>query len=64
MSDTPVPRPSPCVKRCRLTPEGRHCEGCGRTLDEISRWARMDEAERQAVWQRLAHEGKAEPTQA
>ncbi|TDR50752.1 uncharacterized protein DUF1289 [Halomonas ventosae] len=64
MSDAPVPRPSPCVKRCRLTPEGTYCEGCGRTLDEIGRWARMDESEREAIWQRLAHEGKAEPTQA
>ncbi|MCL7941846.1 DUF1289 domain-containing protein [Halomonas sp. ATCH28] len=56
--------PSPCVKLCRLTPEGTQCEGCGRTLDEIGRWARMGEAEREAVWQRLEREGKAEPTQA
>lgn len=64
MSDALGPRRSPCVKHCRLTPAGTHCEGCGRTLDEIGRWARMDESEREAVWQRLAHEGKVEPTQA
>ncbi|MDI5892547.1 DUF1289 domain-containing protein [Halomonas rhizosphaerae] len=61
MSDPPEYRPSPCVQVCRLTPEGTHCEGCGRTLDEIARWTRMDEAERVAVWQRLAREGRTEP---
>ncbi|WFM71865.1 DUF1289 domain-containing protein [Halomonas sp. CKK8] len=64
MSDAFVARRSPCVKRCRLTQEGTHCEGCGRTLDEITGWSRMSEPERVAVWQRLAREGKAEPTQA
>ncbi|PRY67816.1 DUF1289 domain-containing protein [Halomonas ventosae] len=63
MSDAFVPRRSPCVKHCRLTQEGTHGDGCGRTLDEIGRWAHIDDAEREAVWQRLACEGKAEPTQ-
>ncbi|WP_445003496.1 DUF1289 domain-containing protein [Halomonas mongoliensis] len=42
---------SPCIKVCR--PVGDTCLGCWRTLDEIARWSRMDDAEREAVWQRL-----------
>jgi len=55
---TPPKRPaSPCVQRCRLTPEGERCQGCGRTLDEIARWSMMDETSREKVWQRLDREG-------
>ncbi|WP_444985146.1 DUF1289 domain-containing protein [Halomonas mongoliensis] len=43
--------PSPCIKVCR--PVGDTCLGCWRTLDEIARWSRMDDAEREEVWQRL-----------
>jgi predicted Fe-S protein YdhL (DUF1289 family) len=32
---------------------GDTCLGCWRTLDEIARWSRMDDAEREEVWQRL-----------
>ena len=42
---------SPCVKVCRVA-DGV-CVGCGRTLDEIARWARMDEDERAAVVARV-----------
>ena len=38
---------SPCVGVCRL--EAFVCVGCGRTLDEIAKWARMDDEERAAV---------------
>jgi len=46
-----APRPvsSPCVKVCRISPETQCCEGCGRRLSEIAGWARMAEAERNAV---------------
>lgn len=46
--------PSPCRKICTLDPAGRLCLGCRRTLDEIARWSRMPDAERQAVLDRLA----------
>ena len=26
------------------------CEGCFRTLDEIGRWSRLDDAEKRSVW--------------
>jgi len=45
---------SPCIKVCRVA-DGV-CVGCGRTLDEIRRWSRMDEDERAAVVARVEEE--------
>ncbi|MFZ8899380.1 MAG: DUF1289 domain-containing protein [Alphaproteobacteria bacterium] len=46
----PLPRiKSPCVKVCRLDSNTQFCEGCGRTSDEVARWIRMTEAERDAI---------------
>ncbi|AXM98188.1 DUF1289 domain-containing protein [Pseudomonas plecoglossicida] len=45
-----VERPvaSPCVSICALD-EQDVCTGCQRTVAEIGRWGRMDNAERRAV---------------
>ena len=45
---------SPCIKVCQMDPQRDLCMGCGRTLDEIARWASMDEAERERVMSELA----------
>ena len=45
---------SPCIKVCRLA-DGV-CVGCGRTLDEITRWSRMEDDERAAVVARVEEE--------
>ena len=44
---------SPCVKVCQMDPERDLCLGCARTLDEISRWARMSDAERKRIMAEL-----------
>ena len=44
---------SPCVNICRMHEPLGWCEGCGRTLDEIALWSRMDDAAKQRVWQLL-----------
>jgi len=51
-----VERPvaSPCVSICALD-ELDVCTGCQRTVAEIGRWGRMDNAERRAVL-KLCHE--------
>lgn len=46
--------PSPCIDVCRIHPVTGWCEGCYRTLDEISRWTRYTEAERDTVMKSLA----------
>jgi uncharacterized protein len=40
---------SPCIKICVIHPEARLCTGCLRTIDEITAWSRMTEAERRAI---------------
>lgn len=44
---------SPCISVCVLDPDSELCEGCGRTLDEISQWSRMTEEQRRIVMTRL-----------
>jgi uncharacterized protein len=40
---------SPCVKICTLDARSGLCLGCGRTVNEISRWIEMSEAERARI---------------
>jgi len=37
---------SPCNRICTLDPASGRCLGCGRSLDEITRWTQMTDAER------------------
>lgn len=37
---------SPCINLCQMDPASGLCRGCFRTLDEIARWTRIDDAER------------------
>lgn len=37
---------SPCVNLCRLDPVSALCQGCFRTLDEITLWRQASNAER------------------
>ena len=44
---------SPCTKVCTIDPRSGLCLGCGRTLDEIARWASLAESERKAIMTEL-----------
>jgi predicted Fe-S protein YdhL (DUF1289 family) len=44
---------SPCVNICTLDARTRMCLGCGRTIDEIARWATMIPADRRRVMSEL-----------
>jgi predicted Fe-S protein YdhL (DUF1289 family) len=48
---------TPCVKVCTLDARSGPCLGCGRTLDQIARWASMSEAERTRVMAELSARG-------
>jgi uncharacterized protein len=48
---------SPCVKVCQMDPARGLCLGCQRTLDEIARWSRMSDAERERVLAALPSRG-------
>ncbi|APW37044.1 hypothetical protein RD110_07405 [Rhodoferax koreense] len=45
--------PSPCISVCRIDAHAGLCEGCFRTLDEISGWSRASPAAKRAVWQAI-----------
>ncbi|HWM30833.1 MAG TPA: DUF1289 domain-containing protein [Methyloceanibacter sp.] len=40
---------TPCVNICLLDADLGLCVGCGRTIEEISRWATMSDRERRAI---------------
>jgi predicted Fe-S protein YdhL (DUF1289 family) len=44
-----APVASPCVNVCRIDRATGWCEGCGRTIREISRWSGADAPDRDAV---------------
>jgi predicted Fe-S protein YdhL (DUF1289 family) len=49
--------PSPCVGVCRIAPASQLCSGCGRSLEEIAAWSRLDEASKQRIWAALPQRG-------
>ncbi|SHG42299.1 DUF1289 domain-containing protein [Cognatishimia maritima] len=40
---------SPCVQVCVIHPRERICTGCFRTIDEITQWSQLSDAERDAL---------------
>ena len=60
----PPPLASPCSGVCRIDAASGLCAGCRRTLDEIAGWQSMGEADRRAVWRRLASWGADTPAAA
>jgi hypothetical protein len=44
---------TPCIAVCMIDPRTSLCFGCGRTLPEIARWHRIDNAERLAIMELL-----------
>jgi uncharacterized protein len=42
--------PSPCISVCRVDADSGWCEGCLRTLGEISAWSRLDNDGKRGVW--------------
>ena len=45
---------SPCINICRMSATTGLCEGCFRSLDEIARWSRHDDAEKLRVLELVA----------
>lgn len=57
--DMQAPVASPCVHVCALD-EADICIGCQRSAAEITRWGRMDNAERRQVLLRCAERARAQ----
>ncbi len=45
--------PSPCISVCRVDADSGWCEGCLRTLGEISAWSGLDDAAKRGVWRTI-----------
>lgn len=41
--------PSPCTNICRMSPDTGWCEGCQRTIEEITRWSRTSDDDRRTI---------------
>lgn len=42
--------PSPCISICQMNRQTGLCEGCFRTIDEITRWSTASEDTKRAIW--------------
>ena len=42
--------PSPCISVCRINASSGCCDGCLRTLGEISAWSQLDNDGKRGVW--------------
>jgi predicted Fe-S protein YdhL (DUF1289 family) len=50
--------PTPCISVCRVNAENGLCEGCFRTLGEISAWSRSTAANKRELWKTIMHRVK------
>lgn len=50
---------SPCISVCRMNVGAGLCEGCLRTIDEITQWSRASDVVKRAIWQGLAQRAAA-----
>lgn len=48
---------SPCINICRMDPLSGYCEGCFRTLEEITAWSRADDDLKREILDRVATRG-------
>lgn len=54
MNNQLLTTPSPCVKVCILDPITNLCQGCYRTLEEITNWKTYDNCKKRTVISQIA----------
>jgi predicted Fe-S protein YdhL (DUF1289 family) len=45
---------SPCISHCIIDTDSGFCEGCWRTLNEVSKWRTMQDTTKLAILKSLA----------
>ncbi|HEY6133447.1 MAG TPA: DUF1289 domain-containing protein [Rubrivivax sp.] len=45
--------PSPCIDVCQMSAATGWCEGCARTIEEITLWSRLGDEAKRRVWELL-----------
>ena len=48
-----LPIPSPCVGVCHMDLKKNWCEGCYRSIEEITRWSTASGEYKLAVWHQI-----------
>ena len=46
---------TPCVQICKINIELKICIGCGRTIDEITKWSSYTHEERMTIMRKLGY---------
>ncbi len=46
---------SPCISVCKINKDTRECDGCGRTIDQISQWTKYSDEERYNIMKELGY---------
>ena len=54
-----APVVSPCINVCVMSAQYGVCQGCLRTIEEISNWSRISNPERQGILDAVALRRKA-----
>lgn len=54
--------PSPCIGVCKMVPATGWCSGCFRSIDEITRWSRLADDDKLALWQHIEARQATAPT--
>lgn len=44
------PLPTPCINVCQMNPSNGYCQGCWRTIAEITDWGVASEAKKMQIW--------------
>ncbi len=46
--------PSPCASVCQMDNAGLFCQGCLRSIDEITVWSRANTQQKKQIWAQIA----------
>jgi hypothetical protein len=55
--------PSPCINICKMDGRNGLCQGCLRTIDEITAWSRLDDAGQQHILANVARRRREQAPQ-
>jgi len=54
---------SPCINICKMDASNGLCQGCFRTIDEITAWSRLDDAGQQHILANVARRRREQAPQ-
>ncbi|MBU1362319.1 MAG: DUF1289 domain-containing protein [Gammaproteobacteria bacterium] len=54
---------SPCINICKMDARNGLCQGCLRTIDEITAWSRLDDAGQQHILAKVARRRREQASQ-